>query len=388
MILIDYPYVSDFLKATIKENGYKIVSTPSARELLGDDSLAWISEAEAIKVLKARPDTPLYSNSENALAWITEHLGGSGLSDQTSLFKNKVRFRQLIKESYPDFHFTKVSLQEIQGLDAREMTFPLVIKPSVGFFSIGVHVVKSPEEWEVVKSELTYEKLKSIYPLDVLDTSSFIIEEYVEGDEYAIDCYFDRKGEVVILNILHHMFSSGSDTSDRVYSTSKEVILELSKPLETFLLNIGCKAGLKNFPAHVEVRMDSSGRVFPIEINPLRFGGWCTTADLLGLAIGYNSYDYFLRNEKPDWDKVFERKEKKKFSIIVLNNNSGYSPAEIKDFNYGMLSDDFENPLHIRKMDVNKYSIFGFLFAETSPENEEELNRILLSDLRKYIKIR
>ena len=55
------------------------------------------------------------------------------------------------------------------------------------------------------------------------------MEEYVEGEEYAIDCYFDEKGEVVILNILHHKFSSGRDTSDRVYSTSKEIILKLRR---------------------------------------------------------------------------------------------------------------------------------------------------------------
>ncbi len=388
MILIDYPYVSDFLLATIKKNNYKVISTPSSRKLLQDDSLAWVSEEEAVKMLKARPDTPLYSNSENALEWIAEHLGDSELSGHARLFKDKVRFRELIKESYPNFQFRKVGLQEIQLLDAGELTFPFVIKPSVGFFSIGVHVVRTLQEWKAAKNDLTFEKLQTIYPPGVLNTSSFIIEEYVEGEEYAIDCYFDMKGEVVILNILHHKFSSGRDTSDRVYSTSKEIILKLRNSFEAFLVSIGRKAGLKNFPAHVEVRIDSSGKVFPIEINPLRFGGWCTTADLLGIALGYNSYDYFLQNKKPDWEKIFDGNEKKKFSIIVLNNNSGFTPAEIDHFNYELLSDDFENPLLIRKLDVGKYSIFGFLFADTSPANEEELNRILVSDLRKYITAR
>ena len=78
-------------------------------------------------------------------------------------------------------------------------------------------------------------------------------------------------------------------------------------------------------------------------------------------------------------------KEEQKFSIIVLNNNSGFSPAKIRNFDYELLADDFENTLMIRKMDVEKYSVFGFLFAETSPGNEGELDRILVSDLRKYI---
>ncbi len=103
------------------------------------------------------------------------------------------------------------------------------------------------------------------------------------------------------------------------------------------------------------------------------------------MAIGYNPYEYFLKNEKPDWDKIFKGKEEQKFSIIVLNNNSGITPAKIANFDYDLLAEDFEKPLLIRKMDVEKYSVFGFLFAETSPGNEGGLNRILVSDLRKYI---
>ena len=385
MILIDYPYVSEFLLNTIKKNNYEIVSTKSARELLKDESLAWISEEEAVKQLIEKADTVLYSNSENALAWLAQHLGDSTLSKQAQLFKDKARFRELIKESYPDFQFKTLLLEEIQYLDEGELTFPFVIKPSVGFFSIGVHVVKNQADWGLAKKELNYENLKSIYPPEVLNTSSFIIEKYIQGEEYAIDCYFDKQGEVVILNILHHKFSSGSDTSDRVYSTSKEIVYKLKSSFEGFLQSIGLKSGLRNFPAHVEVRIDSSGQIIPIEINPLRFGGWCTTADLLGVAIGYNPYEYFLRNQKPDWEKVFEGKEEQIFSIIVLNNNSGLAPAKIDDFDYELLSADFENTLLIRKLDVEKFSVFGFLFAETSPGNEEELDSILVSDLRKYI---
>ncbi|MFO7669078.1 MAG: ATP-grasp domain-containing protein [Bacteroidales bacterium] len=385
MILIDYPFVSDFLRNTIRKNHYCVVSTEPARALLPGESVTWLTEEEAVKRLKKNPGTPVYSNSENALGWIAEHLGGSALAHQVVLFKDKARFRELIKESYPGFMFRTVALAEIQQLEPRELTFPFVIKPSIGFFSIGVHVVKSEKEWLKAKNELKYEKLKTIYPPGVLNTSTFILEEYIEGEEYAIDCYFNNEGEVVILNILHHKFSSENDTSDRVYSTSREIILKFKGRFEEFLHSIGQRAGLRNFPAHVELRIDPGGGIFPIEINPLRFGGWCTTADLLGVAIGYNSYEYFLENSKPDWDQLFEGKEEKTFSIIVLNNNSGFSPDEINHFNFQQLSEDFENPLEIRELDVKKYSIFGFLFAETSPGNEEELNRILVSDLRKYI---
>ncbi len=248
MILLDYPYVSEFLADTIKKNHFELISTGSARELLKDETLNWISEEEAARKLTERPETPLYSNSENALGWIAENLKFSELAAHAQLFKDKARFRDLIKELYPDFSYKTVLLEEIQGLDPEAFSFPFVIKPSVGFFSIGVHVVKNPEDWELARKELNYNKLKTIYPPEVLNTSTFIIEEYIQGEEYAIDCYFDKQGDVVILNILHHIFSSGSDTSDRVYSTSKDIVLTLKRRMEDFLFSIGRKMEYYKLP--------------------------------------------------------------------------------------------------------------------------------------------
>jgi hypothetical protein len=388
MILIDYPFVSDFLRKTIIEKNFSVVSTKAAKELLYDGEYSWISEKEAARLMKGNPDTPLYTNSENALNWISEYLGDTILAKQVELFKDKVQFRKLIRTIHPVFFFKEVKLEDIQHLDSNQFSFPFVIKPSVGFFSIGVHVIRNRFEWEAALGELKPEKLRTIYPRNVLDTTTFIIEEYIEGEEYAIDCYFNQAGELVILNILHHKFQSGNDTSDRVYTTSKEIVLEYIERFSRFLQVIGERAGLKNFPAHVEIRVGENGDLNPIEINPLRFGGWCTTADLLGIATGFSPYEYFLENRKPDWEEIFKGRSNMKYSIVVLNNNSGYLPDEIANFDYDLLKRDFQNPLQIRQLDVNKYSVFGFVFAETSPGHEDELDQILASDLRKYITIK
>ncbi|MEA3462919.1 MAG: ATP-grasp domain-containing protein [Bacteroidota bacterium] len=382
------PFASDFLIQTIKENKYRVVSTAGARALLPDEELTWVSEKVASRLIRENPEMPLYTNSENALNWLENHLGGSSFAKHAQLFKDKVRFRELIHALYPGFFYKRIQLEDIQGLKENELPFPFVIKPSIGFFSIGVHVVKNASDWEVAKKELNYGSLRSIYPRNVLDTSTFIMEEYIEGEEFAIDCYFNNTREVVILNIMHHRFSSGADTSDRVYTTSKDIIHTHLERFRSFLQTIGDQAELRNFPAHVELRLDSSGHINPIEINPLRFGGWCTTADLLGIATGANPYDYYLQKRKPDWDRVFEGKSQKMFSIVVLNNNSGYAPEKIDRFDYELLAMDFEKPLEIRRMDVQQYSVFGFVFAETSPENEQELDKILVSDLRKYITLK
>ncbi|RTY81458.1 ATP-grasp domain-containing protein [Flavobacterium sp. LS1P28] len=385
MFLIDKPFVSDFLIKTIKDNNYKIIATKVAKELVKDDSLSWIAEEEAITLLKNNPEISLYSNSENALAWIDQYYGESELSSQLHVLKNKVKFRELIKELFPDFYFKQISIEEIQRLSDDEIRFPFVIKPAVGFFSIGVHIVENEKDWVKAKSELQPDKLKSIFPENVLNTSNFIIEEFIRGEEYAIDYYYDNNGDAVLLNVLHHLFSSGTDTSDRVYSTSKAIIEKYKIDLEYFLSKIGKELHLKNFPAHAEVRIDENGKIIPIEVNPLRFGGFCTTADLLGVTLGFNEYKCFCENKKPDWNTIFKGKENKTFSVIILDNNSGIIPSDILGFNYSGLAKDFEKPIVIRELDINKYPVFGFAFIESAASNKKELNDILTSDLRKYI---
>ncbi len=385
MYLIDKPYISDFLIDTIKENYYQVVATKAAKELVADPSLNWISEEEAIATIKNNPSQRIYSNSENVLSWIDKHFGESELSKQINILKDKVKFREQIKAIFPEFKFQKIKLENIQNIATEELSFPFVIKPSIGFLSVGVYIINDENDWIKAKEKITPHNLKSIFPKNVLDTSHFIIEDYIQGEEYAIDYYHNDKGEVVILNILHHIFSSGTDTSDRVYSTSKAIINQYKSKLEQFLSTIGNKLNLKNFPAHAEVRIDENGKIIPIEINPLRFGGWCTTGDLSGITVGFNSYKYYFENTRPNWDTIYQGKENKIFSLIVLDNNSGIKPNEISKFDYKALANDFENPILIRALDINTYPLFGFVFVKTDQKNIEELYDILSSDLRKYI---
>jgi hypothetical protein len=282
--------------------------------------------------------------------------------------------------------FRKIKIEDIPNIGIDELKLPFVIKPSLGFFSIGVHIVHNKSDWYAAQKELNYVNLKSIYPKEVLDASTFILEEYIEGEEFAIDAYFNTDGEVVILNILHHMFSTSTDVSDRIYSTSQSIIHKYKESVEAFLNPIGEKANLKNFSLHIEVRIDEKGVIQPIEANPLRFGGWCTTGDLSWYAFKFNSYQYFIQNKKPNWDEIFKTKKDEIYSIIILNNNSGFKQSEISHFDFDMLKQDLENILVIRKLDFNKHPAFGILFTETSKGNEKELEEILNSDLSKYIR--
>ena len=164
MFLIDKPFVSDFLINTIRDSNYKIVSTKEARELIFDDSLNWISEKSAIDIIEKDINTTIYTNSEKSIAWITKNLESTRLSGQIQLFKDKFKFRELIKYTFPDFFYKTVKLEDIQEMSLNEIAFPFVIKPSLGFFSLGVHIVHNLKEWNAAKRELSYKDLQNIYP--------------------------------------------------------------------------------------------------------------------------------------------------------------------------------------------------------------------------------
>ena len=139
MILVDKPYVSDFLKETARANRIPIVKTAEARVLGITEGPHIISEKEAIEQLKADGAPRLYTTTENAIGWIARHLALTGLPEKIGLFKNKVRFRELLSPLTPDFYFKEVAGEDLDGLNLDGMPLPFIIKPAVGFFSMGVH---------------------------------------------------------------------------------------------------------------------------------------------------------------------------------------------------------------------------------------------------------
>ena len=98
-----------------------------------------------------------------------------------------------------------------------------------------------------------------------------------------------------------------------------------------------------------------------------------------------NPYLYYYSQKKPDWPDILKGKEKKLFSIIVLDNSTGIDTGKITSFDYEKLLSQFEKPMELRKVDHKTYPLFGFLFTETREDNYIELENILHSDLTEFV---
>jgi len=381
------PYVSKFLQETLRDNSIPVVGTKVIDSLDLIEGLKIISEEKSVDLLRDNQNIPLYCTSENSIGWISKNLSFTFLPQKINLFKDKLKFRKLIEPLYPDFYFKAIKYDELDSVKYEDLPKKFIIKPTVGFMSAGVHMVSDKVELQdsikSIKKEL--EEIKGLYPLDVLNAKEFIVEELIYGDEYAIDLYFDSFGEPVILNILKHMFFDDSDVGDRVYSTSKMIIQENIIEFKDFLNKIGKLAQIKNLPLHVELRRTEKGELLPIEMNPMRFGGWCTTADIAYLAYGFNPYLCYYNHKKPDWREILRDMGDELYSIVVLDNSTGVSTKDIDCFDYEKFLSKFKNPLELRKIDFHTYPVFGFLFVKTKEEDIKELEDILASDLREFI---
>ncbi len=387
MFFVDKPYISDFFKKSVRDNAIPVVGTEIAKQSGLYSGTVIISEERAIEMAQESDNLTLYTTSENSIGWIAKHLGFTNLPGRIELFKDKLKFREITQSIFPNFYFKGVRVEDLKKLQYDEIPLPCIIKPTVGFFSMGVYKVSDHGEWENIIDSIIGEidQIKDLYPGEVLDTSSFIIEQCINGEEFAVDAYFNANGAPVILGIFRHAFSSDSDVSDRVYISSKEIIENNLDEFTDFVGKIGGLTGVTNFPVHVELRREDDGTLLPIEVNPVRFGGWCTTADMTFLAYGFNPYLYFYSQRKPDWSEVLKGKEGKLFSLVVLDNSTGRDGAEIASFDYEKLLSNFEKPLELRKIDYKKYPVFGFLFTETREDNFIELKNVLDSDLNEFV---
>jgi hypothetical protein len=245
--------------------------------------------------------------------------------------------------------------------------------------------VNRDEEWEAISAHLLQDiqSAQGLYPDEVMNSSKFILEECIDGEEFAIDAYYNSSGKPVILNILKHLFSSDSDVSDRVYYTSKEIILEHLEPFGKMLEQIGAVAGFSNFPVHAEVRIHRDGTVTPIEFNPMRFAGWCVT-DIAHFAYKINPYEAFFFDKEPDWDRALQGKDGKVYSMVLVDMPKGFDGEQIERFDYQALCANFRNVLELRKINFHTYPVFAFLFLETSVDSDE-LEAALKMDFAKFI---
>lgn len=385
MFILEEPYVSDLMLKTLENNRFEVLENKTAKKYITQYDLNIINANDFIN--KHDKDLKIYSNSENSTDFVLKSFAKSSFAQAVKCFKDKAAFRKMIASVYPKFFFKEVFLEELESIDITAIKFPFIIKPAVGFLSIGVHKVNNADEWVTVVKKIRNEvkSFSKLFPVNVLNSSKFIIEEIIEGDEFAVDAYYDNVEKPVVLNIFQHPFVNSEDVSDRIYISSKKIIEENLAKFTDLLKKIGSKIELKNFPMHIEVIKRKDGMIIPVEINPMRCAGWCTT-DLAYYAYGINIYEYFEKSIQPDWKNILKNKENEIYYFAMSEKPARYNGMENIEFEYDGFKKNFSDILEFRKINYLEKPLFAVVFGRTC--DYKEVTDILKIDMNNYIKVK
>lgn len=382
MFILEKPYVSELLIDTIVQNDWPVLKNQTILDSDIEEGAFDIIPSDIAKNYYIAQEFPLiYSNSELAHNWVLENLPNSNLSKYIKLFKNKIEFRDFLKEMFPDFYYKGATLEEIKNIRPEELKYPIVIKPSMGIDNIGVHCINEAKELAdtISKLEKEMQHATKMYPKQTISTTQVIIEELIKGEEYSIDAYFDRDGEPVILNIFQHPACNCFKANNRIYLTSTGIMIKYLAKFGLLLRNIGSLKDIRNLPIHMEIKVTEDGNIIPIEINPMRFSTWCA-ADIAKYAWGINVYEYFFEQDAPDWNEIFSNASSDVFYYSIADvPNVG----NINGFQYEKYLSNFSNVLEVRRIDYASNPIFALVFGST--RSKDEIIDILSLDIKDYI---
>lgn len=146
-----------------------------------------------------------------------------------------------------------------------DFPLPFVLKPIVGAAKIGVNFVSSKED--VIEIP------------DTLRNVDFMVEEYVDGKEYSVECISFRNYHQVIQ--ITEKISTGAPhfvelEHHQPAMLSKEIEQKIKKAIPLILKRIGYQTGA----SHIEIKVSSDDKIYLIEVNP-RGGGDSISSELV-----------------------------------------------------------------------------------------------------------
>ncbi len=411
MIIVDEPFVAPEFADYLEETQHPVLANAMARRLAAEGRrINLVDDTACARAVEA--GERLYTASENALSWVSEHVERASMRRAISVFKDKALMRELLAPLCPGVFYQRVAADGLRALDFDALPKPLVVKPSVGFCSVGVHVVEDRAGWEAALDAIERDAStwNEWYPESVIGDAEFVVESYVGGQEFAIDAFYDEEGRAHVLNVLQHDFAGPDDTSDRLYYTGASIVRAWAPRFEEWLTRANELVGARAFPVHVEVRVegaegagvcaadaegagaDAEGvgagaepRITPIEFNPLRFAGLCGT-ELAYFAYGFHTYDYYLRDVAPDWDSLLAGKEGKLYCMGLLA-----APADTPEgvrFDAARFTEPLARVLQCYEFDPHAVGSYAFVFCETDEQGAQgvaDRERLLKEPLEGYV---
>lgn len=218
----------------------------------------------------------------------------------TALDKASVR-RILADAGLNTVGFLEVTDGRLPEEELERLSYPLVVKPTNGFAKIGAALVHSRAGLDKCTEAFLAEQAgwQEGTGMQSMVGSALVIEEFIEGPLFSVECAVDGDGAVGLLAVRRktNPRSPLLELGSSVPGTQDE---QLSTRLTSYAEDVVNALGLRNCLCHVEIIASADGPCL-VEINPRISGGaipdlvanstgidlWTLLADVaLGGAVG------------------------------------------------------------------------------------------------------
>ncbi len=210
-----------------------------------------------------------------------------------NILLDKGKFKEFIKEIFLP-HANGYLFESIQEVDNDLFHYPVIVKPVTNSGSRGVLKCDNKKYlFEIINQTLEFCK-----------DGSFIIEEFIEGEEISVEAIV-FKNTVYIIQITDKIVTAPPYNVELGHIQPSKY-LYLKNEISKLLQKVVDSSGLNNCAIHPELKVNNDG-ITIIEIGP-RLGGDYITSHLVPLSTGTNMEEVAI-NIATNTKFVIKRKE-------------------------------------------------------------------------------
>jgi hypothetical protein len=187
-----------------------------------------------------------------------------------------------------------VGTSELIATDTAELAarsgslcFPLIVKPSGGFSSVGVKRVADQDELDRQVSAIRRSNLALFSGIAPGEAAGLLVEAFVPGDEYAVESLW-QDGELLFSFVFTRDSMEGPFYHDGLYKIDPRLDRHIWQTLVDASGAANRALGIRNGPTHTEIKLDA-GKPYVIE-TAFRAGADGITFDVLSSFTGQNYF--------------------------------------------------------------------------------------------------
>jgi len=185
----------------------------------------------------------------------------------------------------------------VDELDGLDLEYPVIVKPVCGAASAGVRLVTDAAQLRVAARKIFRFNVTALQR-EGFSRSGLLLEQYIEGPEFAIDCVW-VDGVLRVAGIFSKGSPEGPTFPDRLYRLDPEQAPEEASALILEARRAATAAGVWSGATHTELRVDAAGTPWVIEaaFRPGASGGLYAT---LERGTGQNFFGALVDSALPE----------------------------------------------------------------------------------------